>query len=169
LKAGEDYRDLPRAVLISILDFELFDCEALHSKFAFLEQSRQELLTDRMELHFFELPKIPKKIDMDDKMQLWLKVLDAQTEEELEELEKLEVSEVAQAVAAYRSITARDEFKELERLRAKARHDEAGALKNAERREREKWRKVVADKDATIADKEATIAELRAQLASNKK
>jgi hypothetical protein len=95
-------------------------------------------------------------------MQLWLKVLDAETEEELEELEKLEVSEVAQAVAAYRSITARDEFKELERLRAKARHDEAGALKNAERREREKWQKVVAEK-------EATIVELRAQLASSKK
>jgi len=33
-----------------------------------------------------------------------------------------------------------------------------------EAREREKWQKVVADKDAKIADKDAKIAELQAQL-----
>jgi predicted transposase/invertase (TIGR01784 family) len=41
---------------------------------------------------------------------------------------------MAQAVAAYQSVTASDEFKELERLREKARHDGAAALANAERR-----------------------------------
>jgi hypothetical protein len=39
---------------------------------------------------------------------------------------------VSQAIAAYRQITVTEEFRELERLRSKARHDEAQALFNAE-------------------------------------
>ena len=37
-----------------------------------------------------------------------------------------------QAIGAYHSITASPEFQEIERLREKARHDEAQALRNAE-------------------------------------
>jgi len=63
-----------------------------------------------------------------------------------------------QAIGAYRSVSASPEFRELERMRSKARHDEAQAIKNAEERgeERgkkradEKWQEVVADKDAEI-------------------
>ena len=40
---------------------------------------------------------------------------------------------------------------EIERLRAKAQHDEAQALYNARQEERAKWQDVVADKDAEIA------------------
>ena len=38
-----------------------------------------------------------------------------------------------QAIEAYRSITSTPEFREIERLYAKARHDEAQALWNAKR------------------------------------
>ena len=40
---------------------------------------------------------------------------------------------MSQAVEAYRHITITPEFREAERLRSKARHDEAQALYNAER------------------------------------
>ena len=67
-----------------------------------------------------------------------------------------------QALEAYRHVAASDEFKVLERMRSKARHDEAQALKNAERRgevrANEKWQEVVAGKDALIADKDVLIA-----------
>ena len=43
---------------------------------------------------------------------------------------------MSQAINAYYTITASSEFREKERLRAKARHDEAQALHNA-RKERE--------------------------------
>ncbi|MCL2183925.1 MAG: hypothetical protein FWB85_10710, partial [Chitinispirillia bacterium] len=43
---------------------------------------------------------------------------------------------MVQAVEAYRHISASDELKELERLRDRARHNEASALANAERRAR---------------------------------
>ena len=101
---------------------------------------------------------------------------------------------MSEAVKEYRVITATDEFKywdmvrerarhdeaqaisnaekrerekwqkEVERIREKAHHDEAQAISNAEKREREKWQDVVADRDAAIADKDALIAELQAKL-----
>ena len=88
---------------------------------------------------------------------LWLKLFKAETEEELKKIDEMGVSVMSEAIAAYRHVAASDEFREIERMRSKARHDEAQAISNAERREREKWQSVVADKDAIIA-------ELRAQL-----
>ena len=85
-----------------------------------------------------------------------------------------------QVIEAYRHVSASPEFREIERLRSKARHDEAQALKNAEKHgaeiEREKWVGVVSDKDAAIADKDAALADkdqiiekLLAQLNDKKK
>jgi hypothetical protein len=78
---------------------------------------------------------------------------------------------VTQAIGAYREITVSPQFREIERLRADARHNEASALANAERKERERWQRVVAEKDATLAtalaEKNAAlalIADLRARL-----
>ena len=67
---------------------------------------------------------------------------------------------MSEAVAAYRQVSASPEFREYERIRSKARHDEAQALYNAEltgkrkgaAEERQKWQDVVADKDALIEE-----------------
>ena len=69
-----------------------------------------------------------------------------------------------QAIGAYRHLAASPEFREMERLRSKARHDEAQALRNARLEEREKWQGVLADKDAALSEQAALIAELRARL-----
>jgi len=47
-------------VVIGIVDFKLFDCAEFRSEFRLLEVSRQEPLTNRISLHFFELPKVPE-------------------------------------------------------------------------------------------------------------
>jgi hypothetical protein len=84
----------------------------------------------------------------------------------------MEVSVMQEAIKAYRSITVTPEFREKERLYAKARHDEAQALYHA-RQERKladaEWQGVVADKEAALADKDAEIARLRAMLEETKK
>ncbi|GHV69482.1 hypothetical protein AGMMS49928_11950 [Spirochaetia bacterium] len=49
----------------------------------------------------------------------------AETEEDLKEIETLEVPIMEQAINTYRSITATDEFKEIERLRAELGNAEA--------------------------------------------
>jgi hypothetical protein len=81
-----------------------------------------------------------------------------------------------QAIKAYHSITATEEFRNLERMRFDARCNEASALDNAERRgyrkAKEEWQGVIAEKDSRITEKDSRItekdsriAELEAQLA----
>ena len=69
---------------------------------------------------------------------------------------------MTQAIEAYRNVTATDEFKELERLRSRARHNEASALGNAERRGYrkgiEEQQAIIAEKDAALADKDIALA-----------
>ena len=166
LPAGDDYSLLPKAIVISILGFKQFDCPEVHSEFAPLEINRHELLSDKQRYHFFELPKLPDvdSINVDSEKDLWLALFNAETEEELEKLVSNGGEVMSQAVEAYRGITATEEFKYKEALRAKARHDEAQAIYNAKREEREHWQGIVADKEAVIADKDALIAELQAKL-----
>jgi len=70
---------------------------------------------------------------------------------------------MSQAVEAYRGITALDEFRYLEILRERARHDEASALAHAAKVEREKWQGVIAEKNAALAEKDAALAEKNAE------
>jgi len=187
LPAGNDYSSLPKTIIISIIDFELFDCEEVHSEFQVMEVKRHTPLTDKCGLHFFELPKMPdvESIDTSKEKDLWLALFNAETEEELEELSQNGGALMGEAIQAYHSITATEEFRNLEWLRTKTRHDEAQALGNAERKgvkkgaeaERKKWqgvateneqlKSVVADKDTALAEQAELIAKLQAQL--NKK
>jgi len=169
LKAGKPYSSLPRVIIISIVDFIMFDCAEYRSEFLPLEVHRHELLSDRMAMLYFEVRKLPKEIDIKNELELMLSLFRVKTEEELKQLEALEVAIVTQAIGAYREVVVSPEFHELERLRADARHNEASALLHAQRKaenaEREKWQNIVADKDAALADKEAALAEKDAEIA----
>ena len=136
LLSGKGYSTLPRTVVISIIDFQQFECEEYHSFFQPLETTRHTLLSDKMGFHFFELPKLPPDVKEDNMLLLWLSLFKAETEEELEKIKGMEVPVMSQAISAYYTITASSEFREKERLRAKARHDEAQALYNARREAR---------------------------------
>jgi len=69
------------------------------------------------------------------------------------------------AVQAYRHVAASPEFREIARLRSKARHDEAQALNNARREERAKLQGVIDKKDAALAEQNAALAEQAALIA----
>lgn len=86
-----------------------------------------------MGFHFFELKKLPDDFSEKDALLLWLTLFKAETKEDLEKLKKMEVPMMNQAINAYYTITASSEFREIERLREKARHDEAQALYHAKR------------------------------------
>jgi predicted transposase/invertase (TIGR01784 family) len=171
LDEGSGYSKLPRVVGINIVDFKMFDCAEFHSTFKMLEITRHTLLTDKIAIHYFELPKLPKTVIPDDNLRLWLSLFNANTEEELKRIESLEVPIMNKAIAAYRSITATDEFREIERMRFRARHDEASALEHARQEERAKadakWQEIVAKERSkwqeALAVKDALIAELLAQ------
>jgi len=76
---------------------------------------------------------------------------------------------MSEAIMAYRHVAASPEFREIERVRSKARHDEAQAIYNAERRgEIRGEERANANLQGIIADKEARIAELEAMLGARK-
>jgi predicted transposase/invertase (TIGR01784 family) len=170
LPSGEDYAGLPRTIIISIINFELFGCEEVHSEFQLLEIKRYTPLTDKCGLHFFELPKMAdvEHIDPHSEKDLWLALFNAETEEELQKLTIKGGEVMSQAVAAYRGVTATEEFKNLEWLREKIRRDESNALSYARKQgakaERMKLQSVIDEKDAAIAEQAALIAKLQAQL-----
>ena len=165
LSSGNDYYLLPKTIVISILGFKQFACKEVHSEFAPMEVSRHEILSDKQRYHFFELPKLPDvdSIDNNSEKDLWLALFNAVTEEELEKLVSIGGEVMSQAVEAYRGITALEEYRHLEILRARARHDEASALAHAAKVEREKWQGVVAEKNAALANKDAALAEKDAE------
>ena len=166
---GEDYTLLPRTIIISILGFEQFaNPNKFHHEFQCLEVTTHEPLTDKMVMHYYELPKLPPLGGEDSGRDLWLKLFNAKTEEELKKIEEMGLPVMSEAIAAYRHVAASDKFIQIEKARSKARHDEAQAIHNAERREREKWQGITAEKDTTIAEQAALIAELQAQLTKNK-
>ncbi|MDR0220849.1 MAG: Rpn family recombination-promoting nuclease/putative transposase, partial [Lachnospiraceae bacterium] len=111
----------------------------------------------------FELPKLPEVENAEDELKLWLALFKADTEEDLEKIKTIGGPVMEQAISAYNSIVVSPEFKEYERLRDKARHDEAQAIWNAERRGEtrsdERWQGVVAEKDALIAELRARLGE----------
>ena len=132
-----------------------------------MEVTRNTLLTDKLSLHFFELPKLQgvDSIDTGNEKDLWLALFNAETEEELVELSQSGGAVMSEAIQAYHSVTATDEFKNLEWMRRKTAHDEAQALYNARQEESAKWQDVIADKDAALADKDAALADKDAALA----
>jgi len=166
---GEDYINLPRTIIINILDFILFECEEHHSEFQALEVTRHTALTDKMSLHYYELPKLPKLLNADNAKELWLKLFQADTEEELNEIEALEVPVMSEAVNAYRRVVSSSELREIERLYSKARHNEAAALRHAKNERDEHWQGVVAEKDAENSELRSQLAELQAKLENHSK
>jgi predicted transposase/invertase (TIGR01784 family) len=139
LNKKQNYTELPRTIIISILGFILFpDYDGFHSEFGLLELTRHEVLTRKLAMHFFEILKVSSDANIDvsiiEELKLWLLLMKARTEEDLTKIEALEVPIMREAIGAYRNVAASNEFKELERMRSKRMHDEAQALYNAERK-----------------------------------
>jgi len=58
---------------------------------------------------------------------------------------------MSEAIAAYRHVSTSDQFAQIEKMRSKARHDEAQAINHALMLERQRWQGILADKDDYIA------------------
>ena len=60
LKRGERYEKNNKVIGINILMFNIFKWKKFHSKGILKENELNEIMTDKLELHFLELPKIIK-------------------------------------------------------------------------------------------------------------
>ena len=170
LNERDDYSLAQQTIIISILGFNLFpDPQKYHSEYQALEVTSHEPLTDKMILHYYELKKLTPLSKIDTGRELWLKLFNAETEEDLAKIEEMGVPVMNEARAAYRKVTATEEFRNMERARLKASHDEAQALANerrkTQREDDEKYKVIIDAKDAELADKDAELADKDAELA----
>ena len=133
LKSGEEYGELKESICINIINFNMFDCNEFHSHFKVMEKNRHELLSDKFSIHFFELKKINKNVNPDNRMQLWLQLINAETEEELNMLENTNIPTIQKAVLVIKEMSEDEKIQEIAHIREKQLHDEATALGNAKR------------------------------------
>ena len=107
LKAGEEYSELKETICINIIGFKMFDCEEYHSHFKIMEKDRHEVLTEKFAIHFFELPKLRgTEVNADDMMNLWLKLIDCESEEDLKMLERTNAAPIKEAAYFIRKMSA---------------------------------------------------------------
>lgn len=131
LKKGEAYGLLNRSVAINITNFNMFDCGSFHSSFSIWEDNRHECLSDKCAIHFFELKKIKKKPNVNDRKELWMQLINAESEEELEMLNNTNVPAIKKAVKVIYDMSSDAKIREEARMREKALHDRATALYTA--------------------------------------
>lgn len=90
-----------------------------------------EVFSDKFSIHFFELKKVGKKPDPENRRKLWLQFINADSEEDFEMISQTNVPIMQKAVNVIYDMSEDTKIREIARLREKALHDEASAIKNA--------------------------------------
>ena len=131
LKSGEDYSELKQTITINIINFNMFEGADYHTEVAAMIKGTNEVFSDKFSIHFFELKKIGKKPDPKNKKELWLQFINADSEEDFEMINQTDIPIMKKAVKVIYDMSEDTKIREVARLREKALHDEASALKNA--------------------------------------
>lgn len=130
IKKGQEYSELKQCISINIINFNLFDCSSYHSSFSLREDTRHDRLTDKCAIHFFELKKINKsKPNTEDRKELWMQLIDAESEEEFDMLTNTNIEPIKKAVVAIKEMDADEEIREKAFQRETALRDRASAIR----------------------------------------
>lgn len=131
LQSGESYSKLKKTICINILDFNITDKKDYHTEIIAADKATGEQFTDLMGIHFFELRKVSDRLDVNDKKGMWMRLIKADTEEELNMIKSTNIPAMEQAVQVILDMNADTALRERARLREKALHDEASAMQGA--------------------------------------
>ena len=133
LDSGEDYSALSQTICVNIINFNLFDCENYHSHFMLKEKERDEVMADKLAIHFFELKKVGK-YKKNKRVEDWLTLINAETEGDLMALQQnTTIPEIQKTIVILREMSADEKIREEARRREKRLHDEATALNHAKK------------------------------------
>ena len=136
LQPGMPYNNLKACVAIFILGHSELPSNRFHSTFEVLEVHGGERLSDHLQVHFVELPKLPARgSGPSDEALLedWGRFFSAQSDEELEEL-AMSNPVIARAKGALDFLSAQPDVQELARQRELAQHNFVSAIHEAEAR-----------------------------------
>ena len=131
LKSGEDYGELKQTITINIINFNMFGGTDFHTEVAAMIKGTNEVFSDKMSIHFCELKKLSKRPNPKNSRELWLQFINAESEEEFEMINQTNIPIMQKAVRVIYDMSEDTKIREDARLREKALHDEASALKQA--------------------------------------
>ena len=128
------YKDLKRAIAINILDFvRIKDSQRYHTRFRLLELEESIELTDAIEIHFIELPKLKEEMmNHGCSLDRWAMFLKGWDDMLLIERLSEEDPAIAQAKRALEEMAADPRAKEIYEHRLKAIMDKNSDLYEAE-------------------------------------
>lgn len=137
LGEGEDYSKLNRTVCINILNFKYLKTEKFHTGYRLKELETNEELTDVIEMHFIEIPKLPEESDEKDMLMAWTEFLRNPESEKVRNLE-MSIEEIREAKDELIRLSNDDKQREIYEMRSKILKDKVSALNEAERKGIEK-------------------------------
>ncbi len=163
LYKSDNYNKLKKTVCINIVDFDMFDCPGYHSVFEVVERERHESLTDKFEIHFYELNKVGDTLDENNRQLLWLKLFCVKSEEDLDMLAKTNVKEIQDAVVIVRKLTRSERMRDMARRLEEGRLDENTRLDDARNEGMEKGAAEEKERNRVRREKdiEMTVALMR--------
>lgn len=138
LKSRETYGQLKETITINIINFNMFDGNDYHTEVVTAIKGTDQIFSDKFNMHFFELKKVGKKVNPNNRKELWMQFLNADSEEDFEMLKQTNVPIMNKAVNVIYDLSEDTRIREMARIREKALHDEASALANAENKGIEK-------------------------------
>ncbi len=116
---------------MNVVDYKLFTDEERknrgHTVYRLCGTQTGVEMTDKLEIHFIEMPKynLTDAIDKNDKQALWVRLLCADTKEELDMLDSVNDKTLSKAVSIVRFMNNDEKLREQMRLKYKAEMDEA--------------------------------------------
>ena len=132
LEEGQVYKELKKTITINILNFNFIANERYYNLFHLREDHTGMLLTDHIEIHFLELPKLQEQPAMlNDRLVKWLLFLKGIEKSELWEVIAMNEPTLQKAMDTLEFLSQNAEARRLYELRQKALHDEASQLHGA--------------------------------------
>lgn len=132
LNEGEDYSELKRTVCINILNFKYLKNDRFHNGYRLKEIETSEELSDVMEIHFIEIPKLKEDSDEKDMLIAWTEFLKNPESEKVRNLE-MSIEEIREAKDELIRLSNDDEQRQIYNMRAKILKDKVSAINKAER------------------------------------
>ena len=135
LKSGDKFSKLKKTITINILDYKSIQNEKFHNCFHIKEDEMDIKLTDALEVHFLEMPKLHERKDLyeNDNLIQWMMFLDSDSKEALNMIAEKN-NEIKKAYNVLQVISKDDEARALYLAREMALHDEATRIEEAEER-----------------------------------
>lgn len=128
LKSGQNYRELKKTVTINILNFNYLATSKYHNIFQLFEKTSGLLLTDVLEIHFLELPKLEQEgVTLEDSLVNWLLFFKAFQDQKLREVLAVNEPAIGRAMRALDLIEQDEQARRLYEIREKAKHDYVSA------------------------------------------